>query len=52
MAAVGACAVYAPQGNTTCGHTGINPNNDITHFDNIGVAFLTIFQSVCAGLPV
>ena len=36
-----------PAGNATvCMQTGLRPNHDITHFDNIGVAFLSIFQCI------
>lgn len=29
-----------------CVNTGDNPNGGVTHFDNIGVAFLTLFQCI------
>jgi len=30
----------------TCGDSGVSPNGSVTSFDNIGWAFLTIFQCI------
>ena len=38
---------FCDEGYTCLGGIGKNPNNDLTHFDNFGFAFLQNFQLIC-----
>ena len=40
------CTPTAEGNQTECARSGLRPNQDITHFDNIFVAFLSIFQCI------